>query len=250
MRLLMATLLAWPVLAAGQSVRPQVATCTACHGRDGISVGPDIPNLAGQKADYIVQQLTAFRDGSRKNELMASIAGQLAVDDLRKLGQYWSSLPASGSASPTAPPHVATQSPMQLPAGFPAGFSEYSREEDADSQTINLRYANAVALAAARAGQPLPDGSVIIVASHAAKRDASGRWQAEGKPRFYSGMEARAGWGDALPEMLRNGHWLYGLWNAQGEARLGNQQPRCLACHKPQAASSYVFTLKDMQRAP
>ena len=55
-----------------QPSKPDVASCGACHGADGISPNTDWPNLAGQQADYLYQQLLLFRDGKRKNELMAA----------------------------------------------------------------------------------------------------------------------------------------------------------------------------------
>lgn len=35
-------------------------TCVACHGAKGVSVVPIYPNLAGQKEQYLVEQLKAF----------------------------------------------------------------------------------------------------------------------------------------------------------------------------------------------
>ncbi|MBM3732818.1 MAG: hypothetical protein FJW24_05010 [Acidimicrobiia bacterium] len=35
-----------------------VRPCAVCHGNDGISELPGIPNLAGQKADYLTKQIT------------------------------------------------------------------------------------------------------------------------------------------------------------------------------------------------
>ena len=46
-------------------------TCAACHGANGISPSPIWPNLKGQKAQYIVLQLKAFKSGARKNPSMS-----------------------------------------------------------------------------------------------------------------------------------------------------------------------------------
>ena len=45
--------------------------CAACHGQNGISASPIWPNLAGQKEAYLVKQIKAFRDGTRKDPSMA-----------------------------------------------------------------------------------------------------------------------------------------------------------------------------------
>lgn len=59
----------------------------------------------------------------------------------------------------------------------------------------------------------------------------------------YSGL---TGWGDGVPDMLRNGNWNYGLFTADRAPRAGVNQAVCLACHKPLDADSYVFTLKAL----
>ena len=42
-----------------------VRPCAVCHGNEGISELPGIPNLAGQKAGYLVKQTTEMRLSSR-----------------------------------------------------------------------------------------------------------------------------------------------------------------------------------------
>ena len=39
--------------------------CAKCHGAHGISTEPGVPNLAGQKYDYMVNQLKSFRNARR-----------------------------------------------------------------------------------------------------------------------------------------------------------------------------------------
>jgi cytochrome c553 len=73
-------------------------TCTACHGAEGNSVNPMWPNIAGQHAKYLVDQLGAFKNGSRKDPLMTSQAMLLSDDDMRDLAVYFESLPAAVAA--------------------------------------------------------------------------------------------------------------------------------------------------------
>jgi len=68
------------------------AVCGACHGMDGIGTQPIYPNLKGQKEQYIVKQLKAFKDGSRKDPVMAPMAMPLTDDDMANLAAYFSSL--------------------------------------------------------------------------------------------------------------------------------------------------------------
>ena len=66
------------------------ATCAACHGADGASAADMFPNLKGQKAAYIVKQLKAFKDGSRKDPTMSPMAAPLTDADMDNLAAYYS----------------------------------------------------------------------------------------------------------------------------------------------------------------
>jgi cytochrome c553 len=68
------------------------AACAACHGGNGISANDIWPNLAGQKAGYLVAQMKAFRDGQRKNPMMSPMAAPLSDTDIDNLAAYYSSL--------------------------------------------------------------------------------------------------------------------------------------------------------------
>lgn len=68
------------------------ATCSACHGANGISTNDIWPNLAGQKEAYLVAQITAFRGGERKNPMMSPMAAALSDADIADLAAYYSSL--------------------------------------------------------------------------------------------------------------------------------------------------------------
>jgi len=67
-------------------------TCAACHGGDGISPTPIWPNLAGQKEQYLLAQLKAFKDGTRVNAQMAPMVANLSDDDMANLAAYYASL--------------------------------------------------------------------------------------------------------------------------------------------------------------
>lgn len=68
------------------------AVCAACHGGAGISPTPIWPNLAGQKEQYLIAQLKAFKDGTRKNAQMAPMVAGLSDEDMANLAAYYSSL--------------------------------------------------------------------------------------------------------------------------------------------------------------
>ena len=108
----------------------------------------------------------------------------------------------------------------------------------ATGDTTTRRYANSIAWQAAKARQPLPSGSILLQVSYKA-----------GAIQSYSAMESRAGWGKTIPDLLRNGDWDYALFSADGTRRDQLNQAPCLACHKPQEANSYVFTLDALRKA-
>ena len=76
-------------IAAGKA---KAAVCAACHGPAGISPQPLWPNIAGQKDQYMVKQLKAFRDGTRKDPLMSDQAANLTDADIENLAAYFASL--------------------------------------------------------------------------------------------------------------------------------------------------------------
>ena len=70
-------------------------TCAACHGQDGNSVNPVWPSIAGQHATYMVEQLQAFKNGSRTEPLMLGQVMTLTEEDMRNLSVYYESMAAA-----------------------------------------------------------------------------------------------------------------------------------------------------------
>ena len=75
--------------AAGKA---KAATCGGCHGANGVSAVPTYPNLAGQKEAYLVKQMKAFKDGSRKDPTMNAMAAPLSDEDMANLAAYYAGL--------------------------------------------------------------------------------------------------------------------------------------------------------------
>ena len=67
----------------------QIAACAGCHSPTGAGIPSQYPRLGGQHADYTVTQLTAFRDGGRKNSIpMTQVAAKLNDREIRALADY------------------------------------------------------------------------------------------------------------------------------------------------------------------
>jgi cytochrome c553 len=77
-------------IAAGEQ---KAATCLGCHGPKGKSNSAQWPNLAAQQSAYIVNQLNAFKTGTRTNPMMQPMAANLSDDDINNLAAYYSSQP-------------------------------------------------------------------------------------------------------------------------------------------------------------
>ena len=75
--------------AAGKA---KAATCNACHGANGISAVPTYPNLAGQKEAYLVKQMKAFKDGSRKDPTMNAMAKPLSDADMANVAAHYAGM--------------------------------------------------------------------------------------------------------------------------------------------------------------
>lgn len=75
--------------------KQKAATCEACHGADGLGTNPMYPVLAGQYEDYLVHALKSYRDGTRKNAIMAGLAAPLSDADIKDLAAYYASMPSA-----------------------------------------------------------------------------------------------------------------------------------------------------------
>lgn len=83
-----------PALAAPNAAKGATlsARCAICHGSDGFSVATNIPNLAGQRYGYLLNQLKRFKSGGRGNGLMNDIARPLSSEQMEDIAAYFSSV--------------------------------------------------------------------------------------------------------------------------------------------------------------
>ena len=80
-------------LAADPEVgRLKAQACAACHGPMGLATMPNTPNLAGQPAQYLAEQLKAYRSGKRMHEQMSLLAKPLSDDDIASVSAWYASL--------------------------------------------------------------------------------------------------------------------------------------------------------------
>ncbi len=95
-------------LAKGQQIAS--ATCAACHGADGNSIGPANPKLASQTPEYLHKQLMNFapaapgKPAERLNNIMAAFAASLSSEDMRNVAAFY----ASQTLKPETAKHIET----------------------------------------------------------------------------------------------------------------------------------------------
>ncbi|NKE43971.1 cytochrome P460 family protein [Roseomonas frigidaquae] len=155
-------------------------------------------------------------------------------------------------AQPRAPyttgPHNIT-----LPSDWEQRFIRYATVDKADRKIIRHLYVNPEAFAAARAGQPLPHGSLIIMADTRARLDAAGNPLLDQQGRFIAApgwialaaQEKQPGWGEGYPPELRNGEWEYAAFTGTGERRNVSLNG-CFTCHiNTRAQQDFAFNFWD-----
>ena len=85
--------------------------CVACHGENGISRVPQVPNVAGQQRAYLRRQLLLIRETAwgakprgnetwRSHPIMERQAARLSIEDVDALAQYYAALDCRGSQQP------------------------------------------------------------------------------------------------------------------------------------------------------
>jgi cytochrome c553 len=64
--------------------------CRHCHGEGGVSPHADVPNLAGQNAAYLLDQMNKFAAGQRKSEFMEGLIKALKPEERASIALYFS----------------------------------------------------------------------------------------------------------------------------------------------------------------
>jgi cytochrome c553 len=74
-------------------VRANAAMCANCHGSEGHTVKDSaVPSIAGLQRDYMIQQMHAFKDGSRPATIMHQITKGLTEAQITTLADYFAAL--------------------------------------------------------------------------------------------------------------------------------------------------------------
>ena len=92
----------------------------------------------------------------------------------------------------------------------------YATVDRPDTKQYREFYTTPDVLEAVRAGKPVPDGAVIVLAAYMAQVDAAGVPLKDADGRYLKGnlaavnvQQKKKGWGDDIPAAIRNGDWVY-----------------------------------------
>lgn len=77
--------------------------CANCHGENGHSKYPEVPNLAGQNPSYVLTQIDLFLSGKRKDQFMQGLMKVLSDRDKAAVALFYATAPTQPSVAPPGP---------------------------------------------------------------------------------------------------------------------------------------------------
>jgi Cytochrome P460 len=160
--------------------------------------------------------------------------------------------PAGGKAAADKPSGMASAIPtsagpdgtLPLPADYKSWPKFLTDIPKGEAKQVRDIYINPTG-ARTSAGQNFPNGTVMVMEIYKAKMDGDKLITGmDGKPAkgdlakvFVMGKEQ--GWGDKLPENLKNGDWAYAAYDPSSKP-LMEDFTKCRACHTPLAQKDFV----------
>lgn len=193
----------------------------SAHAGMGIT-GDEFDALVGD----LVATLNKFKVGDReKNELLGAL-GPMKKDIV------------------TSPMAASPDGRLALPVDYKSWPKFLVDIPKGDAKQVRDIYVNPIG-ARTTAGQPFPNGTIMVMEIYKARMDgeklATGM---DGKPAkgelakvFVMGKGQ--GWGDTLPDNLRNGDWIYAAYDPFNTP-LMEDFTKCRACHTPLAQKDFV----------
>ena len=144
---------------------------------------------------------------------------------------------------------------------FPENYAKgvlYTTVDRPDNKQYRELFSTPEAIAALKAGQPIPSGTVLTLVQFKAVLNAAGEPEKDANGRFIKGdlvgytvMEKRTGWGADYPEAKRNGEWEYRAFRADKTPNTQANHEACFTCHKPLGTGpDFVYTYERMKSAP
>lgn len=142
---------------------------------------------------------------------------------------------------------------VAFPKDYAKGVLYWVQDRPANKQ-VREYYTSQAAIDAAKAGRPLPNGTVITVVQYNTQNDAEGNPVKDANGRFirtdirgYTAMEKQAGWGAEYAADKRNGEWEYQSFSAGMTPNTTANLDTCFTCHKKQEVTDFVFSYDNLK---
>lgn len=136
------------------------------------------------------------------------------------------------------------------PKGYAERFVLYSKVDRPDRGTVRFMDVDPTSHDAARPGEPLPEGTILVMEDHKARtegdrllQDAEGRLVPVEEVANVFVMQKEAGWGEAMPSEPRNGDWDYAWFLPDGSRKADATFEGCFSCHlNREGERDFTFT--------
>jgi hypothetical protein len=92
------------------------------------------------------------------------------------------------------------------------------------------------AIAAVKAGQPIPNGSHVVLVDYR-----------EGEVFRYFVMQKGNGWGGDYDATRKTGDWQFQWFKPDRSINMSENTARCQSCHQARADNEYLYTFDQMK---
>jgi Cytochrome P460 len=99
-----------------------------------------------------------------------------------------------------------------------------------------VRRGNREAVEAVKAGQPIPNGSHVVLVDYR-----------EGEVFRYFVMQKGAGWGGDYDDRRRTGDWQFQWFKPDRTINMSENTARCQSCHQARSDNEYLYTFEPMK---
>lgn len=151
---------------------------------------------------------------------------------------------------PPAPVAKLKDNEQAIPAGYKTWSAGLRNVQRPDAKQVRDIYVNDIG-AKAVAGGAFPNGTTSVMELYAAKVAADGTLEKGADGNLVKGnllkifvMGKDEGWGQDVPENLRNGNWIYSAYLADGKPA-PDPIAACRGCHLPIGPSKDFFARYD-----
>lgn len=135
---------------------------------------------------------------------------------------------------------------IAMPSGYKSWPKFLTEVQKAGAKQVRELYVNPTGHKTA-AGGTFPNGTVFVMENYAAAQNADGSLKTGPDGKLVKDKLLRVfvmgkgeGWGQAAPDNLKNGNWVYASYLADGKPG-PEKAAACRTCHLGEAKNDFVF---------